>query len=135
MEKKLKHLEIIQNVINRMASNSFLLKGWAVTLIAGIFALANKDSDKSYFLIAYIPIIIFWGMDSYYLKLERQFRHLYDKVRTRNDEDIDFSMKISSFEGKKELNYTNCLFSVTELLFYLPLAALSTLIIIITMLI
>lgn len=118
-----------------MASNSFLLKGWAVTLIAGIFALANKDSDKSYFLIAYIPIIIFWGMDSYYLKLERQFRHLYDKVRTRNEEDIDFSMNISSFENKKELNYTNCLFSVTELFFYLPLAILSTLIVIITILI
>ena len=45
MDKKLKHLEMVQGVINRMASNSFMLKGWAVTLVAGIFALAGKDTD------------------------------------------------------------------------------------------
>ena len=44
-ENKLKHLELIQGIINRMASNSFALKGWAVTLVAGIFALASKDTD------------------------------------------------------------------------------------------
>lgn len=59
VESKIKHLEMIQNVISRMARNSFALKGWAVTLIAGIFALAGKDTDKFYFLVAYIPIIIF----------------------------------------------------------------------------
>ena len=64
MEKKINHLEMIQGIINRMASNSFALKGWAVTLIAGIFALAGKDADKMYFLVAYIPIIIFWGFTS-----------------------------------------------------------------------
>lgn len=58
-ESKLKHLEMIQGIINRMASNSFALKGWAVTLVAGIFALASKDTDKIYFLIAYVPIVVF----------------------------------------------------------------------------
>ena len=62
---KIRHLEMIQGVINRMAGNSFKLKGWAVTLVAGIFALASRDTDKLYFLIAYIPIVIFWGLDSY----------------------------------------------------------------------
>lgn len=83
MEKKLKHLEMIQAVINRMANNSFMLKGWTVTLVAGIFALASKDADKMYFLIAYIPLIIFWGLDSYYLLQERLYRSLYDKVRVQ----------------------------------------------------
>ena len=50
MDNKINHLEMIQGVINRMASNSFMLKGWAVTLAAGIFALASKDADKMYFL-------------------------------------------------------------------------------------
>ena len=58
MEDKRKHLELVQGVINRMAGNSFMLKGWAVTLVAGIFALAGKDTDKLYFLVAYVPIII-----------------------------------------------------------------------------
>ena len=49
MEKKLKHLEFIQQAINRMASNLFLLKGWTVTLIAAMFALAAKESRDLYF--------------------------------------------------------------------------------------
>ena len=36
--------------------NSFALKGWAATLIAGIFVLVGKDTDKMYFLVAYMPI-------------------------------------------------------------------------------
>ena len=51
MENKLKHLEMIQGIINRMASNSFALKGWSVTLVAGIFALSSKDANEIYFLI------------------------------------------------------------------------------------
>ena len=64
MENKRKHLELIQNVISRMAKNSFMLKGWAVTLVAGIFALSGKDTNKLYFLVAYIPVIVFWGLDA-----------------------------------------------------------------------
>jgi len=36
MEAKLKHLEMIQDVIKRMASNSFLLKGWSLTLVVAL---------------------------------------------------------------------------------------------------
>lgn len=133
MENKIRHLEAIQGIINRMAGNSFALKGWAVTLVAGIFALAGKDTDKLYFLVAYVPIIVFWGLDAYYLLQERLYRALYDKVRLLPDEQIDFSMKASA----KEFNHTNCTFcscfvSKTELWFYFPLALVSTAIIIIT---
>ena len=126
MENKLKHLDMIQAVISRMASNSFALKGWAVTLMAGIFALASKDSDKMYFAIAFIPLIVFWFLDSYYLQQERLFRNLYNKVRIEeNDKKIDFSMNVkvnNKDEIKKEkLSFFSCLFSMTEHLFYLPL--------------
>ena len=67
MDNKHKHLELVQGVINRMANNSFMLKGWAVTLVAGIFALAGKDTDKLYFLVTYVPVLVFWGLDAYYL--------------------------------------------------------------------
>ena len=133
MDNKRHHLEMIQGVINRMASNSFALKGWAVTLVAGIFALAGKDTDKLYFLVAYIPIIVFWGLDSYYLLQERLYRALYDKVRLLPETEVDFSMKAST----KEFSSSNCSFcsvfvSKTEIAFYLPLALVSTGIIILT---
>ena len=133
MENKHKHLEFIQGVINRMAGNSSALKGWAVTLVAGIFALASKDADKLYFLIAYIPILVFWGQDSYYLLKERLYRSLYNKVRTLKEDEIDFDMNTSLEEFKCEKNtWFSCLFSRTEFWFYFPLALLSTGIIILT---
>lgn len=133
MEKKMKHLEMIQGVINRMASNSFLLKGWAVTLVAGIFALSSKDADKLYFLIAYIPILVFWGLDAYYLFQERLYRKLYDKICLLQEQSVDFYMDASVPESSNEkYSFWNCVFSKTELGFYLPLAILSAGIIIIT---
>jgi hypothetical protein len=134
MEKKIKHLEMIQGVISRMASNSFMLKGWAVTLIAGIYALSGKDNDKMYFLVAYIPIILFWVLDTYYLFQERLYRAMYSKVQRTEESKIDFSMVASAaeFGDDKKNNYVSCLFSLTELGFYLPLAVVCAGIIIIT---
>lgn len=129
----MKHLEMIQGVINRMASNSFLLKGWAVTLVAGIFALSSKDADKLYFLIAYIPILVFWGLDACYLLQERLYRKLYDKICLLQEQSVDFYMDASVPESSNEkYSFWNCVFSKTELGFYLPLAILSAGIIIIT---
>ena len=133
MENKRKHLELVQGIINRMSSNSFMLKGWAVSLVAGIFALAEKDTDRLYFLVAYIPIIIFWGLDAYYLLQERLYCSLYDKIRKTEEDKINFSLKATAKEFNSEKNrYDSCLFSKTELWFYLPLTIVSTGIIIIT---
>lgn len=133
MDNKLKHLELVQGVINRMASNSFMLKGWAVTLVAGIFVLAAKDADKLYFLVAYVPVIIFWGLDAYYLLQERLYRSLYDKVRQTKEDNIDFSLKATTEEFDSNKNcFLSCLLSKTELWFYLPLALICTGIVIVT---
>lgn len=133
MENKLKHLEMIQGIINRMASNSFALKGWSVTLVAGIFALSSKDANEIYFLIAYIPIIVFWFLDAYYLLQERLFRSLYGKVRRLSEEKIDFDMNIAKNEFKSEKNtFCACMISVTEAGFYIPLSIVTTAVIILT---
>lgn len=129
MENKHKHLDMLQGIINRMASNSFMLKGWSVTLIAGIFALASKDTDKIYFLITYVPIIAFWGLDAYYLRQERLYRKLYDKVRTTNESEIDFSMNATLPEfAVPKTSYINTLLSPTALWFYFPLALLTAIV-------
>ena len=133
-EAKIRYLEMIQGIINRMAGNSFALKGWAVTLISGIFVLAGKDTDKMYFLVAYIPVVVFWFLDAYYLLQERLYRALYEKVRRINNEkDIDFSLKATSNDFESDKNcFCSCLFSKTILGFYAPLAVVCTGIIVIT---
>lgn len=133
MDNKLKHLELIQGVINRMASNFFKLKGWAVTLASGIFALASKESDKMYFLITYVPVIVFWFLDAYYLWQERLYRTLYNDVRMKDENDIDFSLNVSNYANNPVKNtFCSSLLSKTEIWFYIPLALICTCVIIIT---
>ena len=130
---KITYMEMIQGIINRMAGNSFSLKGWAVTLVAGIFALASKNTDKMYFLVTYVPILVFWFLDAYYLLQERLYRSLYNKVRIMKEEDVDFDMNTNLPDIKSEKNvYYICLCSKTELGFYLPLALMVAVIIILT---
>lgn len=95
MENKLRHLEMIQGVINRMGNNSFLLKEWTVVLVSALFALAASDSNKIFILLAYFPSIFFWILDGYFLWQEKLFRKLYDKVRVLDEQAIDFSMDTS----------------------------------------
>lgn len=80
-EDTTKHLEFVQGVIARMGSNSFLLKGWTVTLTSALFALAAKDARPLFVLVALFPALSFWGLDAYYLRQERLFRKLYDDLR------------------------------------------------------
>lgn len=95
-ENKRKHLEIIQTVINRMASNSFLFKGWSITIIAGISAFATKESNGLLMIVPIVATLLFWGVDAYYLMLERAFRNIYDEVRRKKESEIDFQLKPSN---------------------------------------
>jgi hypothetical protein len=95
-DNRLEHLKMIQGVIARMAQNSFLIKGWSVTLVTAVIALALRESQKSFVLLALYPAIVFWGLDAYYLRQERLFRQLYDSVRSSTvDSTTAFSMDAS----------------------------------------
>ena len=91
-EDKRKHLEMIQAVIARMGSNSFLFKGWSVTIIAAVAALAGGDTNPVLMLIPVVSTLLFWAVDAYYLMLERAFRKLYEKVTVTNPASIDYNM-------------------------------------------
>lgn len=122
--RQIEHLKMIQGIITRMASNSFSLKGWAVTLVAAIFALTWANISRGFLLIALIPIFAFWALDAYYLNLERKNRKLYDKVRKMDEAEIDFSMNSSLPELQDQTTrYWSCFWSNTEKKFYLPLLA------------
>lgn len=131
-DEKMKHLEMIQNIITRMANNSFLLKGWVVTLLAGIFALSWNQDGFLHYLLVYIPVFMFWFLDAYYLKQERLYRGLYDQVRQTSNTSISFSMVPPLISTNNSYSYMNVLFSKTEAGFYIPLMLLITIIIVVT---
>lgn len=93
-EAKFKHLDYIQAAISRMATNSFLFKGWAVTIAAGLSAFGAVQTKEALLAIALITTLMFWALDGYYLWLERGFVNLHKAVAAKKESEIDFSMEI-----------------------------------------
>lgn len=96
MNEKFQHLQLIQSVIQRLGQNSFSLKGWCVTIVAALFALAAKDSNFNVAGVAMLPIVLFWFLDAYYMWKERQFRSLYNKVAKGDEIEHPYSMNINN---------------------------------------
>ena len=120
------YFTIIQDVINRMAQNSFLIKAWTITLITAIFLLTFSIVNSLIFGVLLAITVIFWILDSYYLKLERIYRRLYKtKVEEYNDNQKRKSMKLfdMDYEPYKILEQKSprIMISKTEILFYLPI--------------
>jgi hypothetical protein len=80
-ESQIKHLEMIQAVIARLGSNGFLVKGWAVTIAGAFLALAVNGEKWGLALAAIAPTLLFWLLDASFLRSERLFRDLFDRVR------------------------------------------------------
>jgi len=50
--EKIKHLEFIQNVITRMNTNSFQIKGWCIVIASALLAIFASTKDNYFFLVA-----------------------------------------------------------------------------------
>lgn len=69
------HLNMQQDIINRMASNSSNCKTWLVTIVAALTALQiSQAAVHNYGIVMVIVTIMFWYLDAYYLMLERIHR-------------------------------------------------------------
>ena len=99
-DEMIAHLPLIQGVINRMGNNSFLIKGWTVTLVAAIFALAAAGTNQKFIFIALVPIVVFWFLDSYYLKQEKLYRELYNDIATDPSKIAAFTMNTKNYKTK-----------------------------------
>jgi hypothetical protein len=78
--ERLKYLEMLQAAVGRMSGNSSTLKGWTVTLVVALVALAARDGSLWLLAAALIPTLLFAGLDGYYLHLERGYRRLFDRA-------------------------------------------------------
>lgn len=117
-DDKRKHLEFIQNAINRMASNSFMLKGWTVLLVSALFAFFARYGVSSQMFVVIVPVTGFWILDGFFLSQERLFRSLYDRVRTLDDSAIDYSMDTRDFRAIPRNGWRQSALSRTLVIFY-----------------
>lgn len=116
LQAKIAHLGFIQAIITRMGLNSFLLKGWSVTLVAAIFALAAKEVDRRFVLLAFFPIAVFWLLDAFFLHQEKRFRTLYELVALGKVDSDQFTLNANGLRGVPGI--VSVFFSKTLLLFY-----------------
>lgn len=91
-EKLHKELDLIQGCITRMANNSFMLKGWCITIFVALITFFNlKNLSDIILIIALFTITVLFGyLDAFYLLLERKYTSLYSHVRKARTENKDF---------------------------------------------
>lgn len=118
-ESRVKHLELIQAVISRQASNAFTVKGWNVLLVSALFALAATKSSWLLALASVLPATFFWALDAYYLCQEKRYRVLYDAVRAHLSEPADFGMTPES-KGSAVPTVLRTMFAGPVLMSHLP---------------
>jgi len=121
-EYMLKEISIIQDIIKRMGFNSFMIKGWAITLVVVTLLLKGTEYQVG---IAFIPLLVFWFLDAYFLWQERMYRKLYEWVvtnRLKTDEYL-FDMNAYRFEDKVQ-SRLRIMFSITLGWFYGSIAIL-----------
>lgn len=125
MDKEILHKEIdlIQSVINRMANNSFLLKGWLISIIAVVLALSKysivSKNDYAIFIVMLLPTLTFWYLDAFFLHKERCYRKLYDWVIENREKSKEFLYNLNYRRFEIEVHSVfRIMFSTTLLAFY-----------------
>lgn len=143
-----KELDLIQDVIKRMADNSFKVKAWMMAILGGIVAFssdslfATADESNIYATLAFnaflfLPILCFWYLDAFFLKTEKLYREMYKWVVNHRKETDGYLYDLNTFTRtvngdektainmlKKTGSIVGVMFSKTLLPFYIfPLIA------------
>lgn len=117
-----KEIDLIQACINRMAQNSFMIKGWMISLIAVIIALLPEKiglNIRVLCIVAFAVTICFWYLDGFFLKTERLFRWKYAWVIKNRPETLEFAYDLNPHNaqtwigGDKEPSVLSIMFSKT----------------------
>lgn len=96
MEEIHKEIDLIQSCITRMAQNSFMVKGWFVSLYAVVLALLPEKINL--FLLCTVLIMVnlmFWYLDAFFLRTEKIYRKIYDwvlEMRPKNNRELLYQL-------------------------------------------
>lgn len=123
-----KEIDLIQGCINRMASNSFFVKGWALSVFAGVTAITRGENLNNIILLlctTIVPFVCFWFLDAFFLQTERKYRKMYTERLTKRKDGDNSKLYELDPSGYK----VDCIFKVmwskTLFVFYgIPLFAI-----------
>lgn len=110
------YLQMMQENITRMATNSANAKAWTVAIVSAMLAIGCKIDDLNcWLLLAVIPIGILWFMDAYYLRLERALRNreqyfiniLRGKESVIDIKEVFYDFRPLNKQDNKDLRYVD----------------------------
>jgi hypothetical protein len=103
-----KELDIIQDVVIRLAANSFQVKTWMMGIVTAILAFKNEEifsagktvSNAGLWisLVLLFPVIMFWYLDAFFLRNERLYRELYKWVVINRPFSDKYLFDLNTFE-------------------------------------
>lgn len=141
VDKDMVHQELnmIQNCITRMAEDSFQLRKWYVSMvfIGGGFCYQQDINIEPFISILFVMTLIFWYLDTFFLRLERLYRRKYAWViKKRITGNTVLFYNLDPYEKRMWLsddeytgpstNYWRCFLSKTLLPLYSPVVVFST---------
>lgn len=101
-----KELDLIQSCITRMDNNSFILKGWLISLLVVILmVLPGKTNLIVPISVIFILTVSFWYLDAVYLRSEKLYRKLYEWVvheRLKNNDEELYVLNPHRFDDEVE---------------------------------
>lgn len=74
------HLNMLQAIITRLASNSVQCKTWCLAIVSALFGFAGAMKSDAILAAAIIPIAIFGLVDAAYLAREKAYRELFNSL-------------------------------------------------------
>jgi hypothetical protein len=117
---RVKHLEMLDSVISRIAGQGASLKNYCITLTTAACGFAITLQKPVVALLSLVPVIVFALLDAQYLRLERRFRAVFEDVRLGNWKSVpSFDMRTAS---ALKASYWSALSSWSIAIFYAPLA-------------
>ncbi|MDP8226167.1 MAG: hypothetical protein P9L89_00790 [Candidatus Celaenobacter polaris] len=117
-----KEIDLIQSCIKRMANNSFIIKGWTISLIVIVLSLSLKVYVNLILLsfILLFTVLAFWFLDSFFLQTEKKYRKMHEWVIKNRENSNEYLYDLNPARFNKEVSCRfRIMMSVTLWPFYL----------------
>jgi len=103
------HINMLQGIINRMASNSANCKSWCLSIFAAVFALFfAKDNGFDNINFLYAVVCLFYFLDCFYLGLERNLvDEMKNYIKAINEYNKEYNIATRTFTVGSGKEY-NC---------------------------
>lgn len=86
------HLIFIQDIISRMAHSSAVTKGWLLPVVTATYGYSFTKDSLPVALLGIVATCIFMFLDVGYLRTERKYRRLYDRVASGDTSVAPYSL-------------------------------------------